>query len=66
MNIHNIIDITVDFTKFILYTLALIPPMPWYDKIPQHDYGYARQPGIGYGLYLDDYMSMIYYNTVTM
>ena len=47
-------------------TLALIQPMPWYDKIPR--YGYAMtMPGIGYGLYLDDYdMSVIYYNIVIM
>ena len=46
--------------------MALIQPMPWYDKIPR--YGNAMtMSGRYYGLYLDDYdVSVIYYNTVTM
>ena len=52
-------------------TLALIQPMPWYDKIAAltlkvwlcYEYDYASHRL--YGLY-DYHMPVIYYNTVTM
>ena len=67
-------DISVVFINFFYClpsTLALIQPMPWYDKIAASNvwlYGYAMSmttPAIDYGLY-DYHMPVIYYNTVTM